>query len=147
MGKINEQHLLDEIRYDIEHKDIIKARLVLAELDSVGLETQKKALFEVTRAEDEFSIPLLAGVIGNNMAIVDTFPQIKETMVSKILDNPEVLLGLLTGKGETISRMILIETAGEIQLNNAATILLDILRQENNLTIAIDSEYFICIYP
>jgi CheY-like chemotaxis protein/HEAT repeat protein len=135
MGKINEQHLLDEIRFDIEHKDIIKARLVLAELDSVGLETQKKALFEISRAEDKFCIPLLAGVIGNNMAIVDTFPQIKETMISKILDNPDVLLGLLTGRGEHTSRMILIETAGEIQLDNATSILLEILRQENNLTI------------
>jgi hypothetical protein len=63
MGKINEQHLLDEIRFDIEHKDIIKARLVLAELDSVGPETQKKALFEVSRAEDNLCIPLLAGVM------------------------------------------------------------------------------------
>jgi HEAT repeat protein len=132
MGKINEQHLLDEIRYDIEHKDIIKARLVLAELDSVGLETQKKALFEVSRAEDQLCIPLLAGVIGSNMAIVDTFPQIKETMVSKILDNPDVLLELLSGRGDTISRMILIETAGEIQLNNVTGILLNILRQEND---------------
>ncbi|MBN1907079.1 MAG: response regulator [Deltaproteobacteria bacterium] len=132
MGKINEQHLLDEIRYDIEHKDIIKARLVLAELDSVGLETQKKALFEVSRAEDQLCIPLLAGVIGNNMAIVETFPQIKETMVSKILDNPDVLLELLSGRGDTISRMILIETAGEIQLNNATEILLDILKKESD---------------
>jgi CheY-like chemotaxis protein len=132
MGKINEQHLLDEIRFDIEHKDIIKARLVLAELDSVGLETQKKALFEISRAEDNFCIPLLAGVIGNNMAIVDTFPQIKETMVSKILENPDVLLELLSGRGDTISRMILIETAGEIQLNNAAEILLDILKKEKD---------------
>ncbi len=132
MGKINEQHLLDEIRFDIEHKDIIKARLVLAELDSVGLETQKKALYEVSRAEDELCIPLLAGVIGNNMAIVETFPQIKETMISKILENPDVLLELLSGRGDTISRMILIETAGEIQLNNAAEILLDILKQEKD---------------
>jgi CheY-like chemotaxis protein/HEAT repeat protein len=132
MGKINEQHLLDEIRYDIEHKDIIKARLVLAELDSVGPETQKKALYEVSRAEDQLCIPLLAGVIGNNMAIVETFPQIKETMVSKILDNPDVLLELLSGRGDTISRMILIETAGEIQLNNAGEKLLDILKKEND---------------
>ncbi|NLA75176.1 MAG: response regulator [Deltaproteobacteria bacterium] len=135
MSKINEQHLLDEIRYDIEHKDIIKARLVLAELDSVGLETQKKALFEVSRAEDKFSIPLLAGVIGNNMAIVETFPQIKQTMVSKILDNPDVLLDLLSGSMEATSRMVLIETAGEIQLNSAAALLMDILKEESNPTV------------
>ncbi|MBN2419723.1 MAG: response regulator [Deltaproteobacteria bacterium] len=132
MSKINEQHLLDEIRYDIKQKDIIKARLVLAELDSVGAETQKKALFEVSRADDDFSIPLLAGVIANNMAILETFPQVKETMISKILDNPDVLMGLLTGGEELKARVILIETAGEIQLSKSAPILLDILKGEKD---------------
>ncbi len=135
MGKINEQHLLDEIRYDIKHKDIIKARLVLAELDSVGPETQKKALFEVSRAEDAFSIPLLAGVIANNMAMIETFPQVKEAMVSKILDNPDVLLGLLTEGIESTARLILIETAGEIQLNDSVAALLGILSNEKDLKV------------
>ena len=135
MGKINEQHLLDEIRFDIKQKDVIKARLVLAELDKVGAETQKKALFEVSRADDDFSIPLLAGIIANNMVIVDTFPQVKETMISKILDNPDVLIGLLTDGGELNVRLILIETAGEIQLDNSVSILLDILKVEKDLEI------------
>ena len=135
MGKINEQHLLDEIRFDIEQKDIIKAGLVLAELDSVGTETQKKVLFEVSRADDDFSIPLLAGIIANNLALVEAFPQVKETMISKILDSPDVLIGLLTGRGEFKAKLILIETAGEIQLNKSASVLLDILKGEKDLEI------------
>ena len=135
MGKINEQHLLDEIRFDIKKKDIIKARLVLAELDSVGLETQKKALFEISRAEDEFSIPLLAGVIASNLALIETFPQVKETMISKILDSPDVLVALLTDGGEIEARLILIETAGEIQLNKSVSVLLDILMEEKDQNI------------
>ena len=135
MGKINEQHLLDEIRFDIKQKDIIKARLVLAELDSVGTETQKRALFEVSRSDDDFSIPLLAGIIANNLSIVDTFPQVKETMISKILDNPDILVALLTDGGEIKARLILIETAGEIQLNKSVSILLDILKEERDLSI------------
>ncbi len=135
MGKINEQHLLDEIRFDIKQKDIIKARLVLAELDSVGAETQKKALFEVSRADDDFSIPLLAGVIANNMALVETFPQVKETMVSKILDSPDVFIALLTDGSESKTRLILIETAGEIQLGKSVSVLLDMLKGEKDLEI------------
>ena len=135
MGKINEQHLLDEIRYDIKHKDIIKARLVLAELDCVGPETQKKALFEVSRAEDAFSIPLLAGVIASNMAMIEALPQVKETMISKILDSPDVLLGLLTEGTESTARLILIETAGEIQMNDSIEVLLEILIKEKDLKV------------
>ena len=73
MGKINEQHLLDEIRFDIKQKDIIKASLVLAELDNVGLDTQKKALFEISRADDDFSIPLLAGFVITMLPALSTF--------------------------------------------------------------------------
>ncbi|MGB5993548.1 MAG: hypothetical protein WBG61_14585, partial [Desulfobacterales bacterium] len=63
MAKINEQDLLDEIRFDIKEKDLIKAKLVLSALGHVGRKTQKQALFEVSRADDDFAIPLLAGVI------------------------------------------------------------------------------------
>lgn len=132
MGKINEQHLLDEIRFDIKEKDIIKASLVLAELDNVGIDTQKKALFEVSRADDEFSIPLLANIIANNISLVDTFPQIKETMISKILDSPHVLLDLLMDRSESKSRLILVETAGELQLSKSSKSLLNMLKEEKD---------------
>ena len=135
MGKINEQHLLDEIRYDIKEKDIIKASLVLAELDNVGVETQKKALFEISRADDEFSIPLLANIIANNMSLIETFPQIKETMVSKILDSPQVLLDLLMDRSKSKSKLILVEAAGEIQLSKSIKSLLDMLREETDLEV------------
>lgn len=132
MGKINEQHLLDEIRFDIKEKDIVKASLVLAELDNVGVETQKKALFEVSRADDDFSIPLLANIIASNMALIETFPQIKETMVSKILDSPQVLMDLLMDRSKSRSKLVLVETAGEIQLSKSSKSLLNMLREETD---------------
>lgn len=132
MVKINEQDLLDEIQFDIEQKDLIKARLVLASLDGVGVETQRKALFLVSRTEDEFSIPLLAGLVANNMALVIAFPQIKETMVSKILDSPDVLIALLSDGIEVKVRLILIETAGEIQMKKSVFTLLGILNEEKD---------------
>lgn len=132
MGKINEQHLLEEIRFDIREKDIIKASLVLAELDNVGIDTQKKALFEVSRADDDFSIPLLANIIASNMSLLETFPQIKETMISKILDSPHVLLDLLMDRSKSKSRLILVETAGELQLTKSSKSLLKMLREEKD---------------
>ena len=133
MGKINEKDFLDEIRFDIKKKDFIKAKLVLASLDKVSKETQKLALFEVSRAEDDFAIPLLVGVITENRNISDSFPQLKEVMLSKILDNPNVLLNLLSETKESKSRAFFAEVAGEIRLKKAAPILLEILKQEKDL--------------
>ena len=50
MANINEQDLLDEIRFDIKAKDLIKEKLVLSSLEHVSRETQKQALFEVSQA-------------------------------------------------------------------------------------------------
>lgn len=135
MPKINEQHLLDEIRFDIEVKDLLKAKLVLESLEHVERSTQKQALYEVSQAADDFSIPLLAGVIAHSPNISESFPQLKETMFSKILDSPEVLLDLLTKMEDPVIRAFLVEIAGEIPLPKAAPILIDTLIREQELKI------------
>lgn len=135
MSDINGQDLLDEIVYDIRKKDLLKARLVLASLGDIDSKTQKKVLFELNRADDDFTIPLLAGVIANNADLAASIPLVRETLFSKVLDSPQVLLDLLKQSGETLDRAFLAEIAGEIHLENAVPILLEILAMENDLKI------------
>ncbi len=135
MVKINEQDLLDEIRFDIKEKDLIKAKLVLSALGHVDRKTQKQALFEVSRAEDDFAIPLLAGVIVENPDVTESFPQLKETLFSKILDGPEILLDLLLKIKIPPLKAFLVEATGEIRFEKAVPILLDILTNEEDVKI------------
>jgi CheY-like chemotaxis protein/HEAT repeat protein len=135
MAKINEQDLLDEIRFDIKEKDLIKAKLVLSTLEHVSRKIQKQALFEVSRTEDDFAIPLLAGVIVENPDITESFPQLKETLFSKILDDPKILLDLLLNIKNSPIKAFLIEATGEIGFEGAVPILLDILTKENDVKI------------
>ena len=135
MAKINEQDLLDEIRFDIKEKDLIKARLVLSALGHVDRKTQKQALFEVSRSGDDFAIPLLAGVIAENPDVSESFPQLKETLFSKIIDNPEILLDLLLKTKEPSVRTFLAEAAGEIRLKEAVPTLLNILSNKADVKI------------
>jgi CheY-like chemotaxis protein len=122
-----DQDLLDEIRFDIKVKDLLKGQLVLAALEHVKPETQKKALLEVARAEEAFAIPLLTGVFVNSPDIAQSFPNLRETMFSKVLSHPEVLLDLLTKDGDGKTKSFLAEVAGEIRLSVAVPLLLDIL--------------------
>jgi CheY-like chemotaxis protein len=135
MGTINEQHLLDEIRFDIEAKDLLKAKLVLASLEHVSRSTQKRALYEVSQASDDFSIPLLAGVLANSPNVSKSFPQLRETMFSKILDSPEVLLDLLSKSESPVDKAFLTEVAGEIRLAKATSTLIDILSKEEDIKV------------
>ena len=132
MGKINEQDLLDEIRFDIKVKDLLKAKLVLASLEHVSRITQKRALDEVSHADDDFSIPLLAGVLAKSPGVSDSFPHIRETMFSKILDSPQVLVDLLSKAEDPVDRAFLAEVAGEIRLKKAVPILIALLDKEQD---------------
>ena len=135
MAKINEQDLLDEIRFDIKEKDLIKARLVLSAIEHVDRKIQKQALFEVSRSEDEFAIPLLAGVIAEKPNMTMSFPQLKETLFAKIIDSPGVLLDLMLKTKESSTRAFLAEASGEIRLGKAVPVLLDILAGEADVKI------------
>jgi len=135
MARINEQDLLDEIRFDIKKQDLIKARLVLSALGHVSRKTQKQALFEISRTADDFAIPLLAGVVATNSDVTESFPQLKETLFSKIIDSPEILLDLLSKTKESSIRALLAEAAGEIRLGEAVPVLLSILTNETDVKI------------
>lgn len=132
MAQVNDQDLLDEIRFDIKVKDLRKAELVLAALSFVKRETQRTALFEVSRAEETFSIPLLTGLFVNSPEIAAAFPQLKETMYSKILSRPDVLQDLLLKEANPAARQFLAMMAGEIQLADAVPALMDILASETD---------------
>jgi CheY-like chemotaxis protein len=135
MASINENELLDEIRYDIKVKDLLKARIVLSSLEHVSRNAQKQALFEVSRTDDDFAIPLLAGVIAKSPDVSESFPQIKETMFSKILDSPEILLDQLSREEDPLNKAFLAEVAGEIRLEKAAPMLIRMLTKEEDLKI------------
>ncbi len=132
MADVNDQDLLDEIRFDIKVKDLRKAELVLAALGYVKRETQKKALFEVSQAEETFSIPLLTGLFVHSPEIAASFPQLKETMYAKILTRPDVIQDLLLKEANPAFRAFLAMVAGEIQLTNAVPALIDILGSETD---------------
>ena len=127
MENINEQDLLDEIRFDIKEKDLLKGKLVLSALEHVSRDTQKQALFEVSKADDDFAIPLLAGVIASSPSMVESFPFIRETMFSKVLVNPDLLLDLLTKPGDPLNRAFLAEITGEVRIQKSVPILINIL--------------------
>jgi CheY-like chemotaxis protein len=114
---------------------LIKAGLVLSALGHVDRKTQKQALFEVSRAEDDFAIPLLASVIAKNSDLTESFPHLKDTLFSKIIDSPDILMDLLSITKENPIKAFLIETTGEIRLERAVPILIDMLNNEEDVKI------------
>ncbi len=132
MVEINTRHFIEELRFDIQTSDMIKARLVLAHFEEVDPRTQKLALFELSKASDTFAIPLLVGLLANHPRLGDDHPGLKEVLYSKCLDNPGALTHLLMRESKPEHRVVLAEIAGEIRLEEATSVLLGILNEAHD---------------
>jgi hypothetical protein len=63
MADINPTDFVEELKFDIKTHDLIKARLVLEHLEQMDQGTQKLALLCLSRAKEEFVIPLIVGLL------------------------------------------------------------------------------------
>ncbi len=132
MSQINPRHFTDELRFDIEAGDLIKARLVMAHFAEMDAQTRKTALSDLGRAQDQFVFPLLVEALIGAFSDQNAHCELKELLYSKALDNPHLLSHMLMREVKPVNRMVLAEVAGEIKLEEATPILLSILGEEHD---------------
>ena len=132
MANVDPERFLEELRFDIETENLIKARLVMAHYSRMDAQTQRKALYELSKTPDSFIFPLLVGVLGSASASDEVDPALKELLFSRALDNPEQLSQMLVREVKPIHRVVLAEVAGEIKLETATPVLLGILNEEQD---------------
>lgn len=132
MPEINARDFLEELRFDIREKDMIKAKLVLSKIGAVDDGTRKMALYELNRADDAFAIPLIVNLIAQQRDLVRYYPQLKEILYAKSLYRPDLLLSMLSREVRRENRVVLVEVAGEIRLEGAVTQLMGILNEDED---------------
>ncbi|MCK5681573.1 HEAT repeat domain-containing protein [bacterium] len=131
MAKIKAASFIKEIKNNIVEKDAVKAEIVLSHIVEMELAVQKEALDLFWQSPAEFAIPLLAAVLDRYPYLSNSFPEIKEHLVAKILEAPSVYLEILQDE-KSDSRGYLIELAGEIGFDDAYHILMALLINEKD---------------
>jgi len=58
MAELNVEHMIAEIQNNIQTRDSMKARLVLDYLPKINRKTQNRILYEISRGDVQFTIPL-----------------------------------------------------------------------------------------
>jgi len=132
MTVINADDFLDELRFDIEENDRLKAKLVLSKIGVVDSNIQKMALFELNRADDEFVIPLIVDLMAEYPQLSRSYSQFKEILCAKALYHPEMILSMLSQEGQGKKRSVLVEVLGELRLDEAAAKLVEILNEDED---------------
>lgn len=132
MTTINARDFIEELRFDIREKDLIKAKLVLSKIDAIDERVRKLALFELNRADDSFAIPLIVSLIADYRDLARTYPQLREILYAKALYHPELLLSMLSRESRQENRVVLVEVAGEMRLEGASANLMAILNEDDD---------------
>ncbi len=132
MPEINASDFIEELRFDILEKDMIKAKLVLSKIGSVDDSVRKMALFELNRADDAYAIPLIVNLVAEHRDLARTYPQIKEILYAKSMYHPDLLLSMLAREYKPENRVVLVEVAGEIGLGGGASQLMGILNEDGD---------------
>ncbi len=133
MPKVNSKEALKELLFNIQQKDLIKARLVVEHLAGIDPATQKRMLFELSKCDDDFAIPLLAYLIHCHSEIIGQYPTLNELLLTKILDHPEVLIARL---GTPVPESaIYLELAGQIREERAVPAIMKLLTSTDEVNV------------
>jgi CheY-like chemotaxis protein/HEAT repeat protein len=131
---LNAEHMVEEIQANIKTGDTLKARLVLDHLGAVDKKTQNRLLYELSRGEIAFTVPLLNYLVTTQPELTAGLPIIRETLISNLIAYPEILLKSLANP-DISDKTVMIETAGELKFEAATSALIDLLGQVNDTSI------------
>ena len=123
MADINTQHMIDEVRDNIQTGDTLKTKLVLSHLTELDKKTQNRLIYELSRGDVKFTVPILLHLMTEHVEIADELPIIKETLLSNLLAYPELLIEFLSDPSIK-DKTHLIHVAGELRFEEAVPALL-----------------------
>jgi CheY-like chemotaxis protein/HEAT repeat protein len=126
MMKLNYTHMVEEIQANIKTGDMMKARLVLSHIGEVDQKTKNRLIYELSRGDMEFSVPLLLFLLNEYPGVAEKMPVIRESLLSSLLAYPEKLLTFLAD-ASIKNKTQLIKVAGELRLEEATPVLINLI--------------------
>lgn len=126
MAALQPEHMIEEIRANVESGDARKARLVLDHLGAVDVKAQNRILYELSRAEAAFAVPLLHHILVTMPEVAAGLPIVRETLISDLIAYPEILITCLADPAMA-DKTLLIQTAGELKFEEATPVLVALL--------------------
>ena len=126
MAELNPQHMIEELQDNIKTGDALKAQLVLAHLAEVEPKTRNRLVYLLSRANADFSVPLLMYILSQQGAVAEQMPIIRDTLLSILLAYPEKLVPFL-GSARIPDKTELIKVVGELRFTEATPMLLELL--------------------
>lgn len=131
MADLNPAHMVEEIRANISTGDSMKARLVLGHIGSVDEKTRNLLIYELSKADVTFSVPLLCYLLDEHGVVAEKVPAIRETLVSQLLAYPEMINTFLSSP-DISDKTHIIKLVGELKHEESTPYLLDLVTSSSD---------------
>ncbi len=132
MTDIKTSDMIEEIKANFQTGDALKARLVLDQMEKIDTQGQRRLLYELSKGDPGFIVPLLCHLLASFSALAESQPAIREMLISNLIAYPEVLVDCLQN-ADIKDKTVLIETAGELRLESAIPALLALLGETEDI--------------
>lgn len=129
-----ESDFIDELKYCVGQKDVVKAVALLQFFTTIGLATQNKVLFEILKAPDKVAYPMLECLSRLEVDDADIQEKIDGLILEKSYDNSELIVEYIK-KSNKRNKRLYIKISGNLRLREAIPVLEDLLLNEKNASV------------
>lgn len=130
----NEKDFLDELKYCVSQKDLVKAGALLQFFPDITQKSQGKVLYEILKAPDPVAYPMLERL--SRVPVKDPLvkDKITELIYEKSYNNDTLIIDYIRSKNRE-NKALYVRIAGNLKLREALYLLEDILLNETDETL------------
>lgn len=126
----NEKDFLDELKYCVGRKDIVKATALLQFFPEISKKSQGKVLYEILKAPDPVAYPMLERLSRVPVEDPAVKEKITELIYEKSYNNDTLIIDYIRSKNRE-NKALYVRIAGNLKLKEAVYILEEVLLNEN----------------
>jgi CheY-like chemotaxis protein len=130
---VNPEEFFQELKFCIKENDLVKAKALVQFFPELDEKSQAKILFEISRAPDEISYPCLVHIIKFEVKEPAIKKRLHSLLIDKFFNHGELITDYLKDPAVQ-NKILLIQTAGELQISEAVPALNDILVNETSVS-------------
>jgi len=136
MTGINPVEFIDELKFCLGEKDIVKAKALLqfASDSNIDASVQKKALLELGKAPEQMALPLLEHLTKLKISDNEVQESLYELILDKSYGNTKLVIKYLT-ENNNQAKILFLKAAGELSLTEAAQSIEKIILEEDDIPI------------
>ncbi|MBF0226710.1 MAG: response regulator [Desulfobacterales bacterium] len=134
MVTINSDNFMAELVFCIKQSDVVKTKALIQYFAHTDIKTQRRALYELSKAPDKFAYPVLAYLLETKSSYDEIDDKIYSLLFQISYNNREQLISYIKSK-DNRRKKVFIKIAGELELVDAVPELIEVLRTEKDADI------------